>query len=63
MRHSHILSAVEWALARLNGIARAKDRGRTNDAAIQSAAQYARSMGASEEQIRWATSSKLRLRF
>jgi hypothetical protein len=63
MRHSHILSASEWALTRLNGIARAKARGDVTDAAVQSAAEYARALGASDEQIQWAIRSDTRLRF
>jgi len=63
MRHSHILNHCEWALVRLNGIVRAKPRGRTTDQDIDSAIVYALKTGATREQIRLAIESKHRLKF
>lgn len=63
MAHSHILNHCEWSLARLNGVVRAKLRGRTDEEDVQSAMDYARKCGATPEQIRTALESPTRLRF
>lgn len=63
MAHTHILSGVEWALTFLNGMARARRRGRVSQAVVLGAAEYARRMGASKQQIESAVSAPNRLRY
>jgi hypothetical protein len=51
MRHSQIITVTQWGLTSLNGMARAHVKGRVTKKALESAEAYARTLGASEEQI------------